>query len=367
MRTKDLSDVSPAGATLGAVILCALLLAVIIFFYGCVEEPTEAPQQPGLNIDIDLRPPAGSPVESLDEFSDDYLRAACRIRGGGSGGSGTCFKIDGQYVYVLTARHVVGKTKSFFCEFWIDGRISGKYAGKVIKVLKVDAAVIAIPVSEFKDGKLPVAIPISRTPPDISKPIVSVGSPRLRWQKLFEGHITKLHGGKARYGAESFEFFPPPVGGQSGAGIIQDRKIVGILWGTTGKKGYAVNCMDLWILTEHNDIFFTADWCTFCEEMVPVVATLDGIEVIDYDLNSSLAYLYGVTKLPAYVNESGKVLYGVRTERELREFFEAGRKPKVKPKIKEKPNVEQPPDRWIDDPWQPKPIPPQRPRWLWRR
>jgi len=351
-------------------LICFAMVAVA--FIGCTERPPStfpgcSPPKPGLNIDIDLRPPAGSPIESLDEFSDDYLRAACRIRGGGSGGSGTCFKIDADYVYVLTARHVVGKTKSFSCEFWIDGKISGKYTGEVVEVLKVDAAVIAIPVEAFKDSEPPVAIPISLTPPDTDKPIVSVGSPGLRWQKLFEGHITKYPGGKMRYGASSYEFFPPPVGGQSGAGIIQDRKIVGVLWGTTGKEGYAVNCMDLQSLTKSTGMFFAADWCTYCQDMEPIVANLDGVEIIDYDLNSSLARLHGVTKLPAYVNGAGEVLYGVQAEADLREFYSRLGAPQEKPKVEEKPGVEQAPDRWIDDPWQPKPIPPRRPRWPWRR
>jgi len=309
--------------------LFVLLCAAMAVFVGCSQD-VPPPDNPGLKIDIDIsRPPEWSPVESLDEFSDDYLRATCRVKGGGSGGSGTCYKIDSNYVYVLTARHVVGGAKTFQCEFWINGKITGKYTGEVVRVLDVDAAVIAIPVGAFKDNELPVAIPISRTPPDVSRPIISVGCPALRWQSLFEGHITEYPGSGTRHGAKSFEFQPPPTGGRSGAGIIQDRKIVGVLWGSTGKsgsgstgEGYAVNCMDLQGLVEKRGMFFTAGWCTYCQEMKPVIANLDGIKVIDCDRNASFAQMLGVNKLPAYVNEAGEVMYGVKTEDELREFYQ---------------------------------------------
>ena len=297
-----------------------LVISSLLLLSGCSEQPPV--QEPGLNIEIDIsRPPKWSPVKPPGEFNDDYLRATCRLRGGGSGGSGTCYRIDGNFVYILTCKHVVDNTKTFYAEFWIDGRITGSYKGEVIKVLDVDAAVIAIPVGAFKDNELPVAIPISLTPPDADKPIISVGSPGLGWQTLFEGHITKYPGDSARLGGRSFEFIPPPKGGRSGSGIIQDRKIVGILWGSTGKEGYSVNCMDLQELIAKRGMFFTADWCKFCDEMGPVIAAMDGITVFDYDLNPSLARIYGVTKLPAYVNEAGEVMHGVRTKTELEDFY----------------------------------------------
>ena len=302
----------------------ALLVAVVcaLALTGCTQERAGEPQR----YEIDLPPPPPpppqwSPVESLDEFSDDYLRAACRIIGGGSGGSGTCFKIDSDFVYVLTCSHVTGKTKNFTVEFWIDGRVT-KYKGKLWKSLEVDASVVRVSIDQFKEGELPVAIPISLTPPDPSKPIVSVGSPGLGWQTLFEGHITKYPGGMVRLGAESFEFVPPPKGGRSGSAIIQDRKIVGVLWGATDERGFAVNCMDLQELVTKRGVFFTADWCVYCEEMDPIIATMDGITVIDYDTNASFAKMLGVKFLPAYVSRDGDVMYGVKNKKELEEFYE---------------------------------------------
>ena len=291
---------------------------------------------PGVEIEIEI-PLKFSPVDSSKIPYSNYLRAACRLKGGGSGGSGTCFKIDDRYVYVLTCRHVTGTTKNFDVEFWINGRISGKYKGVVSKVLKADAAVIIIPVESFPEGKLPFAIPISPLSPKVdSKVVVSVGSPNLRWQSLFEGHITKL-GGSTRYGKDNVVFKPAPAGGQSGAGIIQDGMIVGVLWGSTDKtgkqkdgRGYAVNCEDLKTLLWAENLYFTANWCVYCEGMKSVIKELAengyNIRVVNYDYNVALAKMYGVTGLPSFINYSGEVISGIRTMDELSEFYNLNEK-----------------------------------------
>ena len=314
-------------------------------------------------------PPIASPVDPSTIHYEDYLRASCRLRGGGSGGSGTCFGIDSRYVYVLTCRHVVGNIKKFKVEFWIDGRITGKYDGAVSRVLKVDAAVILIPVGDFKEGELPFAIPISPTPPTMdSKVIVSVGSPALRWQSLFEGQITGLSG-LTRYGTESLEFIPAPTGGQSGAGIIQDGRIVGVLWGSSDKsgksasgRGYAVNSKDLQSLTKAENLYFMATWCGFCDQMKPVLQAVKkngySIRTVDYDFNVALAKLYGVTSLPSYVNHSGEVMSGVQTAKKLSEFYDLTEVPPPAPEPEFVPPREVPPPAYRS--------PPQKPRQRWR-
>ena len=269
-------------------------------------------------------PPPPSEWSAVDPHKiecGDYLRATCRLRGSGSGGSGTCYKIDDKYVYVLTCRHVVGKTKNFVAEFWIDGKITGKYNGKVSVIFDVDAAVILFPVDSFKEGELPVAIPVSASGPDKDKPIISVGCPGLSWQSLFEGHITKMN----KESKQSFEFIPPPKGGRSGSAILQDGKIVGVLWGATKERGYAVNSKDLGALVKPSNLMFSADWCQYCRQMKPVVESLkeSGLDVlvVDYDLNTALAELYGIDSLPAYVNTEGDTISGIKSSEELREFY----------------------------------------------
>lgn len=339
------------------------LLFVPLFSYGLPSQPEEPITAPLIS----------SPVDLSTIHYEDYLRASCRLRGGGSGGSGTCFGIDSRYVYVLTCRHVVGQTKNFKVEFWIDGRITGKYDGVVSKVLEVDAAVVLIPIDAFKEGELPLAIPISPIAPSMdSKVIVSVGSPALRWQSLFEGRIIGFNG-STRYGKKSMEFVPAPTGGQSGAGIIQDGRIVGVLWGSTDKtgksangRGYAVNSQDLQSLIKVENLFFTAEWCRFCVQMKPVLQVLkeDGysIRTVDYDLNKALAKMHGITGLPAYVNHDGEVMVGVRAIEELSEFYDLVKAPPPSPESDFPPGYYAPKKK----PPAPHYKPPRKPRRPWR-
>jgi len=284
------------------------------------------PVGPGLDIEIVPRPekpkrPRWSVVDPRKANCSDYLRSACRVRGGGSGGSGACFKIDNEYVYVLTCRHVVGRTKEFIVEFWLDGKITGKYRGEIYKILKVDSAVIVIPVKAFKENELPVAIPISTIGPNKDQSFMTVGCPGLSWQTLVEGHIIKMN----QNSGQSFQFIPPPKGGRSGSAIFQDGKIVGVLWGATKTEGYGVNSKDLNVLTQPSNFYFTASWCQYCQEMSSVIESLkaEGVDIqtVDYDLNTAFAELYEINSLPAYVNAQGETTSGVKTAEELREFY----------------------------------------------
>lgn len=326
---------APYYLTLLCFCVAAGFLGLAFFILGCNQssqdsysDSYEVNQWPKVDLFVQ-----SSSVTPQKATCSDYLRAACRIRGGGSGGSGTCYKIDGKYVYILTCRHVVGKTKEFIVEFWLNGRITGKYAGKAHRILNVDAAVIRIPVNTFKENEFPAVIPISRTAPVMTKPIMSVGSPGLGWQTLFEGYITKMKSHKKG----SFEFIPPPKGGRSGSAIFQDGKIVGVLWGRSDeeRKGYAVNCMDLQALNKISNLYFTAEWCQYCKEMEPVIKELKdwnpNIQVIDYDLNVAFAELYGIKSLPAYVNTHGETISGIKTREELLEFYIASGEYEIPP------------------------------------
>jgi thiol-disulfide isomerase/thioredoxin len=273
-----------------------------------------------------------------------YLDACCRVYSGNSGGSGTCFRVDDQYVYLLTCRHVAGGNKTAQIEFWRDGHLTKRYPARLLKTFKVDAAVLVVDRSLFGDAdsenRPPRAIPVATEGPQPGDTIISVGCPGLGWQTLFEGHVV----GAAKMGnyngaAESFTFVPPPKGGRSGSGIFKDGKIVGILWGSdnksgkgSGGKGYAVKCEDLKGLDDlvappdkPGGLFFTASWCRFCDEMKPIIEGLraKGIEIreIDYDLNTTFAEMYEIGSLPAFVNQGGDTISGVRSEEELREFF----------------------------------------------
>jgi len=324
-----------------------LLLILLLVLPGCV------PMSDGAcpDDDCDKCPKGGCPSQELpipepgDPIVDpepepfdqlyEYLKATCRVRGGGSGGSGCCFAIDDKYVYVLTCRHVAGRTKTFIVEFWLDGHITGEYKATVVKTLKVDAAILKIPVSAFKEGKLPNTIPIGEASPEEDTAIISIGCPGLSWQSLWEGHVKGSANMSPKYngGRTSFTFVPPPKGGRSGSAIFQDGKIVGILWGSDGGIGYAVRCEDfrkgalsaIGSQEGSGNFFFRADWCRFCPQMNEIVVQLvqEGvdIQVIDYDENTTFAEMYEIGGLPAYVNRLGETLSGVQPIDRLREFY----------------------------------------------
>jgi len=320
-----------------------LLLILLLALPGCVpisEDQEDALKSPPVTLPI---PEPGDPItEPAPEPSADqlreYLAATCRLRGGGSGGTGCCFAVDDQYVYILTCRHVAGRTKTFEAEFWLHGRITGKYKATTVKVLTVDAAVLKIPVSAFKEGELPNAIPIGEKSPKKGSTIISVGCPGLSWQSLFEGHVKGSANMTPQYngGRTSFTFVPPPKGGRSGSAILQDGKIVGILWGSDGGIGYAVRAEDfragamsaIGSREGSGNFFFRADWCRFCPEMNEVVVQLvqEGVDirVIDYDENTTFAEMYDIGGLPAYVNRLGETLSGVQPIGRLREFYGRG-------------------------------------------
>ena len=89
----------------------------------------------------------------------DSADAVCRISAAdGSCGSGCVFDIDAEWVYVLTAWHVVGDEAAVQCEFLRDGQASGKASrGRCCCDAAVDAAVVAVPAASL--GVLPAAIP----------------------------------------------------------------------------------------------------------------------------------------------------------------------------------------------------------------
>jgi len=315
----------------------AVWVLAVLAFAGCPDNSDVWPVE-----DWQIETPVETPVEPAPPVEDPtdeygyYLDACCRVYAGNSGGSGTCFKIDEQFVYILTCRHVAGSNKTAKVEFWVDGVVSKKYPAKVVRVLKVDAAVLTVERKLFE--VLPNAIPVAREGVKSGDVIISVGCPGLSWQSLFEGHVLGEVGMSKNYngGVTSFTFVPPPKGGRSGSGIFMDGKIVGILWGSDRKStGYAVRCEDfvkeVELIGSREDMlgyFFTADWCNHCKEAKGIIQGLIdsglGIQVLDYDHNTVLAELYDIGALPAYVNRKGDTLSGVRSADELRRFYEEG-------------------------------------------
>jgi hypothetical protein len=198
---------------------------------------------------------------------DDAFEATCRID---RGGSGCAFEVSRNTVFVLTAAHVVDRSTAQ-CEFWVRGRCAGSVQGRVVaKDVRVDAAVIAIPVSSFR--VLPKIVPIdvdSPTPPP-GADIVTVGCPKGGWLTAYVGYTvqTRLQNHLA--------FYPPCLEGRSGSAVIERRtgRIIGILRARTEMTGgdglatparlaYLALTKKAWAIPDETDgqrIYLT-QWC----------------------------------------------------------------------------------------------------------
>jgi len=277
-----------------------VFLLFLLLFAGCVKE-------------VPVQVPIAQIIEN--NTLQNYLDATCRVRAGNSGGSGVCFSITNNNILVLTNRHVVGNNKNATVQFWYNGQPGKIYAGTVVKVAPIDMAVIMV-----KDVKqLPKAIPISNVAPKKSDVIYTVGHSNASWPKLLESKIDDfVTGGAYNTEQHNFIFNPKGIGGQSGSGVFKDGYIVGLLWGSKNNTTIAITCTDLLKYVNYQNLFITADWCNVCKDMLPIINKLNkegyNIQIVDYKN-------YSTKMLPLFINKSNKQLFGVQTEKTLREFY----------------------------------------------
>jgi hypothetical protein len=179
---------------------------------------------------------AAGPVE-------DQMSATCRITSQGGCGSGCTFEVDHDWVWILTAAHVVEKTSAVNCEFWRDGYQSAMLRGQVyVCDPAIDAAIVVVPVRAF-GGVLPKAIPIAEASqaPRPGQTVFAVGCAKGSWATGFQGHVTRCGGGQ-------MFFVPPPAEGRSGSAVVNaEGRIVGIVRIRTGdnREGGAVDVATL--------------------------------------------------------------------------------------------------------------------------
>lgn len=158
---------------------------------------------------------------------DDCIDATCRITAADGGrGTGCVFELSQGRVYVLTAAHVVGRSRQVECEFWRHGHRSSPLAGQVTaRDEAADAAIVVLGQAAF-GGVLPKAIPLA--PRDYvlrpSQPVVSVGCAGGSWSTGFKGHVLGYQGA-------DLVFVPGPANGRSGSAIFDaaGERIVGLL------------------------------------------------------------------------------------------------------------------------------------------
>ena len=168
----------------------------------------------------------------------ECIDATCRITAGDGGrGTGCAFERSKGHVYVLTAAHVVGNSRSVQCEFWRAGHQSEPLPGVVIdRSPAADAAVVAVPEAAF-GGLLPKTVPIA--PRDwIVRPgttLLSVGCANGTWSTGWKGHALGYRG-------PDLHFLPPPANGRSGSAIFDaaGERIVGLLRARTGNNSEGI-------------------------------------------------------------------------------------------------------------------------------
>ena len=182
---------------------------------------------------------------------NEIMEASCRVSVSGGIGSGTCIAKDGEHYIVLTNAHVVDRKTSANIEFFRDGYKTYKIPAKVIQSWWIedtdkDFALIAVHekyVSQAPPRIVPL-IPVGYNP--AINYVYSAGCPEGKWLKAWEGRIEKNE-------ATRFIFTPPPVGGQSGSGLmvlVQDDKgelhtrVGGIVTFRVGDEGIFSDRMD---------------------------------------------------------------------------------------------------------------------------
>jgi len=158
---------------------------------------------------------------------DDCIDATCRITAADGGrGTGCVFELSQGRVYVLTAAHVVGRSRQVECEFWRHGHRSSPLAGQVTaRNEAADAALVVLGQAAF-GGVLPTAIPLAPRDHVLrpGQPVVSVGCAGGSWSTGFKGHVLGYQGA-------DLVFVPGPANGRSGSAIFDaaGQRIVGLL------------------------------------------------------------------------------------------------------------------------------------------
>jgi len=158
---------------------------------------------------------------------DDCIDATCRVTAADGGrGTGCVFELSQGRVYVLTAAHVVGRSRRVECEFWRHGHRSNPLAGQVTaRDEAADAAIVVLSQTAFR-GILPTATPLA--PRDHllrpGQPVVSVGCAGGSWATGFKGHVLGYRGA-------DLVFVPGPANGRSGSAVFDaaGERIVGLL------------------------------------------------------------------------------------------------------------------------------------------
>lgn len=190
----------------------------------------------------------------------EAIQSVCKIKeiDGSDCGSGGAYLQDEDYIYVITAGHVVENIKTSVClvECYPNGRpiqaVAGIITHKDYKSRKIsevevdepfrDLAIIRIEKSQFKSDKdYPKCIKLATSHSlKLDDQILSIGcsGPEipLKYPAMFNGYVSKL-------GNERFWFQPNVVAGRSGSPVFDTSgdNIVGIVIWRTNNGGMAID------------------------------------------------------------------------------------------------------------------------------
>lgn len=147
--------------------------------------------------------------------SKEVMNASCKITTDRASGSGIVFKRDDKCYYIVTAGHVVSDANTYKVQFYRKGTISSFIDAKLVMISFIagttkDIAVLSI---DSKVGNIqPIPIVPRTYSPKVNDFIYGAGCPEGKWLQYWEGAITAV--------SDTISFNMPPIGGQSGSGVV---------------------------------------------------------------------------------------------------------------------------------------------------
>jgi len=162
------------------------------------------------------------PLNAKPLTLDEVLEGSCRISVSNGIGSGTCIAKDKEYYIFLTNGHVVENAKTAYVELFRRGYKSYKIPATVLKTFWQDGTdkdFSLLGVDEKYVSQCPPRI-IPLVPLGYDIPVgyvCAAGCPEGKWLCGWEGRIEEKKGTR-------LVFAPPPVGGQSGSGLLVNWK-----------------------------------------------------------------------------------------------------------------------------------------------
>ena len=149
---------------------------------------------------------------------NEVLEGSCRISVPGALGSGVCIDKEGDYYIFLTNGHVVEQNKTAYIELFRNGYKSYKIPAIVLQTFwqkNTDRDFALLAVHDKYVNKCPPRV-IPLVPLGYEAVLgytYSAGCPEGRWLSGWEGRIEEKK-------PTRIIFTPPPVGGQSGSGLL---------------------------------------------------------------------------------------------------------------------------------------------------